>query len=299
MKNYEGKSAMIKLGEDGRVIDRSNFSNRELYPGNTWKKAHYIIFGYYPKDWDDMASITNTDIIAEMLEQERTYNCENPEFLENIDLYDKVFESIKLITGKEIVLDGAIHYKLMDKDSRFGYVGFPSYINKSLYILENASEENEFKRGISFMNNSRNYHLKLYTDIDNDEWLAINTMVYYIYQDNKDQKNPVEEAAKEKAKDKAKEELKEGKFTKYLNIKTKLYSDEVIKNITESFNKAVIPTFKDASKQSKEFFKVVEKAVKSGNFRLSSLDEDISKFTLENDDIIFIFCKNSVGMRLK
>lgn len=295
MKTYEGKSVVIRLGEDGRVIDRSNFSNRELYPGDTWKKAHYIIFGYYPKDWDDMASITNTDMIAEMLEQERTYNCANPESLENIDLYDKVFELIKLITGKEIVLDGAIHYKLMDKDSRFGYVGFPTYINKTLYILENADEENEFKRGISFMNHSQNYHLKLYTDIDNDEWLAINTMVYYIYQDSKDQKNPVEEAAKEKAK----EALKEGKFTKYLNIKTKLYSDEVIKTITESFNKAVVFAFNKANKQGKDFFQVFEDAVKYGDFGLSDINEDMSKFTLENDNIIFIFCKNSVGVRLK
>ena len=127
---------------------------------------------------------------------------------------------------------------------------------------------------------------------------TINALVYYIYQ-NSNQKNPVVEAAKEKANDKAKEALKEGKFTKYLNIKTKLYSDEVIKTITDSFNKAVVFAFNEADKQGKNFFQVVENAVKYGNFRLSDINEDKSKFTLENDDIVFIFCKNSIGVRLK
>ena len=292
MKNYEGKSAVISIGFN-HVLDRKVFFDKKLYPGNTWKKAHYAIFGYYPKDFDDMTRITNMKSIDNMQEDERVRNCEDKNDLK-MDLYIRTFEAIKFITGKEIVLDPLVHSKLMGKDSFGGHSFFLIYLNNALSVLEMVS--NNYFTSPIFSTYSKCIN-ELNTGFYYDGF-TINALVYYIYQ-NSNQKNPVVETAKEKANDKAKEALKEGKFTKYLNIKSKLYSDEVIKIITESFNKAVISTFKDASKQSKEFFKVVEKAVKSGNFRLSSLDEDISKFTLENDDIIFIFCKNSVGMRLK
>ncbi len=292
MKNYEGKSAVISIGFN-RVLDRKVFFDKKLYPGNTWKKAHYAIFGYYPKDFDDMTRITNMKSIDNMQEDERVRNCEDKNDLK-MDLYIRTFEAIKFITGKEIVLDPLVHSKLMDKDSFGGYLTFLTYLNSALSVLEMVSN-NYFTSPI--LGNYRKCINELNTEFYYDGF-TINALVYYIYQ-NSNQKNPVERAAKEKANDKAKEALKEGKFTKYLNIKSKLYSDEVIKTITESFNKAVVFAFNKADKQGKDFFQVFEDAVKYGHFRLSNINEDMSKFTLENDNIIFVFCKNSVGVRLK
>lgn len=288
MKTYEGKTTVFNYYENGYLeyaFDRAIFSNRTLYPGNTWKRAHYIIFGYYPKDWDDMCSIKNNeDYRTEanlQYDQESEYsvkNCSNNEELD-FDDYDVLYEIIKFVFEKEVEFDERIHYYLT---------------NKNIISFRAGQVLGRLANSIGFISECSPVFLEKYKELNLTKytWLTFDEILkYFIYQKSLIEKNPVEEAAKEKANDKAKEALKEGKFTKYLNIKTKLYSDEVIKIITESFNKAVIPTFKDASKQSKEFFKVVEKAVKSGNFRLANLKETKNgfSFVLKNKDIRFDF----------
>ena len=293
MKNYEGKSTSFALcygGKVKRIFDRKIFADRKLYPGISWKYAHFILFGYYPKDWDDMLTFTSNDD-PRFFDNDESLSLK---YLEDDDFefddYDYVYEAIKFIMEEEPkYIDESIHKNCVGK----------KYYNKHAYgrtsDLVAAFSTLEIKIDLLDKDCLLVYMEEKYGNLKSTyccycEYIK-SIFIHFMYMKSKSQKNPVEEAAKEKANDKAKEALKEGKFTKYLNIKSKLYSDEVIKKITESFNKAVIPTFKDASKQSKEFFKVVEKAVKSGNFRLANLKETKNgfSFVLKNKDIRFDF----------
>ena len=303
----KGKTTAFKCVcvEGTRIFDRKIFADRKLYPGRSWKYAHYILFGYYPKDWEDMLTFTsnndprfdrsaNKDLSLKYLEDD--------DF--DFDDYDYVYEAIKFIMEEEpSYIDESIHQKCVDKNyyTNFAYGRISSLyaaatsLDISLDYLDKSPEEEKKYRMIDME--------KKFGHLPKDSSVYFgyveSILAHYMYRKMITQKNLAEEAAKKKANTKAKEVLKEGKFTKYLNIKTKLYSDEVIKTITESFNKAVVFAFNEADKQGKDFFQVVENAVKYGNFRLSDINEDISKFILENDNIVFIFCKNSVGVRLK
>lgn len=296
MKNYEGKSTNFYDSERNYFFDRKVLADRKLYPGDTWKKTHYHLFGYYPKDWDDMLTYTSDkDYRMEKYLQENPLATENfkgnkKDLSENIDFYDAIYETVKFVTGKEPDLKELLIHKLSGEGSVDNFY-MRSLIKKSIERVSDAMK--------IIHTDGLNRFLRLNPDSEfaklKDCGVTTVTVGYIcinkVFWANINQKNQAVEAAKEKANDKAKEALKEGKFTKYLNIKSKLYSDEVIKTITESFNKAVIPTFKDASKQGKEFFKVVEKAVKSGNFRLANLKETKNgfSFVLKNKDIRFDF----------
>ena len=301
MKNYEGKTTSFRLcygGKTDRIFDRKIFADRKLYPGISWKYAHFILFGYYPKDWDDMLTFTSNDD-PRFVDNDKSLSLK---YLEDDDFefddYDYVYEAIKFIMEEEPkYIDESIHKNCVDK----------KYYNKYAYErisdLAAAFSTLEIKTDLFDKDFLIMYMEEKYGNLKSTyccycEYIK-SIFIHFMFIKYKSQKNPVEKAAKEKANDKAKEALKEGKFTKYLNIKSKLYSDEVIKTITDSFNKAVVFAFNEADKQGKNFFQVVENAVKYGNFRLSDINEDKSKFTLENDDIVFIFCKNSIGVRLK
>lgn len=297
MKKFEGKSEVFSYYDAYHnrfkyAFDRKIFSNRQLYPGDTWKRAHFILFGYYPKDWDDMCTYTSNY-------DDRCHTSYYPHYKSDDELevslyanykdtakfewddYDAMYETIKFLMEQEPVFDDCIHKHLYNHKafSRYGLndICLNSLISDINYIQEN---EWEFKDEEEVMRLTKKPKMIQNDVIGN----AMKIISYYVF--NKAVYN---------------EKKKEGEFTKYLNIDSEIYSDEVIKAVTEAFNKAVIPAYKNASSQSKELFEAVQNAIKKGNFELVDVTQGKGnefKFILKNDDIAFVFGKNSVGVQL-
>lgn len=282
MKKYEGKSVNIRInGVEDYVLDRSNFSNRKLYPGDSWKVAHYAIFGYYPKDWDDMVRITDLDTIACMEDEERYSNCKNAENLElikRINLYNAVYETIKLITGKEIVLDNLVYSRLMNE-----YIDCYYYLTNLLSISLMGVEEapNNY---ISIMyTHGDNYHLELNYYIELQSFV-INTLIYYIYQDRKNEKNPVG-------------------ATNYLDINSLVQvTDENQRFIFSAFLEVIQKIRKQSTKKDNSMWDKLQEIMKGEKVTLRDFENKgpTPLFTLENTKVRLVFSNhNSVGIHFK
>ena len=286
MKNYEGKTTSIAYYRGNvdleSIIDRKIFSNRKLYPGDTWKRAHYIIFGYYPKDWDDMCSFTsNRD------ERAQTYMDENSRLALKysdkhiyFDDYDAIYEVAKFILEKEPDFEGysdSIQRKLCGLKSRSRYGGEVfGYLNSKLEIFNIKVRKNVFEK----------YEKDIYLCIDTDRYLVFDRLVYYfLYQNYISKKNPVIKAAN------------------YLDINSLAQvTDENQRFIFSAFLEVIQKICKQNTKKDNSMWDKLQEIMKSEKVSLRDFENkgQTPLFTLENTKVRFVFSnRNFVGIHFK
>lgn len=284
MKNYEEKSTSFAYYEYGKlkyVFDRSIFSNRKLYPGDTWKKAHFILFGYYPKDWDDMLTYTSSNDI-------RRNDLSNPNkdiSLSNFDGefvwddYDVAYESIKFIMEEEPnIIDTNIHSIFM------GYhvlIEFGDVILGTIYsnikAIQHCIAENKF------------VNLELLTEGELVPGNIISSfdrlIAKIVYKKAMSQKNPVEKA------------------TNYLDINSLAQvTDENQRFIFSNFLEVIKKICKQSTKKDNSIWNKLQEMIKSEKVILKDFEnkDPTPLFTLENTKVRLVFSNhNSVGIHFK
>lgn len=284
MKNYEGKSTSFSYYEYGKlkyVFDRSIFSNRKLYPGDTWKKAHFILFGYYPKDWDDMLTYTSSKDI-------RRNDLSNPNkdiSLSNFDGefvwddYDVAYESIKFIMEEEPnIIDTNIHSIFM------GYhvlIESGDIILGTIYsnikVIQHCIVENKF------------VNLELLTEGELVPGNIISSfdrlIAKIVYKKAMSQKNPVKEA------------------TNYLDINSLAQvTDENQRFIFSNFLEVIKKICKQSTKKDNSIWNKLQEMIKSEKVILKDFEnkDPTPLFTLENTKVRLVFSNhNSVGIHFK
>lgn len=269
MTTYKGNTATFSFYNDKglkKVFDRSIFSNTELYPGDSWKMAHFILFGYYPKDFNDMCTFTSNCDHRKYGEYHTVIeNCEN----RNIkwDDFDLLRETIKFVTEKNVDFPDEIHKVFMGEKYMSKYPG--DNINLSyLCQADFLSELYEENKNSMLIHLSRSYKIV--------SWDLLGTfrsiVNYYFLKKIETEKNPMEELAKKLSASANKNKTNSSYFddlNTMIEIDKDAFTKKMIDKIMSKFRQSIGQFVQESTKNGQKENAI--KAIKSGIFKIKDI----------------------------
>lgn len=287
MKKYEGRSENFYFDNYNFIVNRNILSNGVLYPGDTWKETHYILFGYYPENWEDMTTYTmNSDKRNIRISNDTDYKYKIP-FL-NISPYRAIYEIIKFVTGKEPLLDKK-EFKSSYFQKSVSINMISSYLKWAINMAIDYNKRGEEYIQYAIKNPSKGIPYlqeKIGSNID----LGIKEIcAYKIFFMNKGQKNRILEIIKKK-KDKI-EEISDAinfdKIGEMIEIDKDYFTKKMSDKITSKFSQSIRQFIQESiNKGQKE---IAIKAIKSSIFKISVISIIDGKLNCKiyNNQIIF------------